>query len=176
VLVVACLLIATATCAETRFSLVAGLAVPFDELEDRSQASPRVGLRGEWQPVNALGVRSAVSLFVYGAVTDLDLKDDVESLLDARGEDSDSYLYEVGGGLVYSKAAPFFLQAGAAYVGYEPGGDTDSESGFDVHGGAGFRVPLWLFLAEVDATLHQVFLEDFDFQLLAASVAVALPF
>lgn len=163
--------------AQTRLTVAAGGAIPFGNLGDRTDPSPRAVLALELQPMNALGKVSPVSLLGYVAYTDLSLTSELEKTLLANGENTEPYILEVGAGMrVYSRVAPFFLGAGAAYARYLPGGSAGDRNGVDVHGGLGFLVPTRFVMLEAEASGHAVLLKDDDLQFLAVTLGVALPF
>ena len=164
--------------AQTRFTIGGGLLVPFGDLEELNDPSFRGTLRFEAQSVNALGKRKLVSAYVQASYTDLALKSEIEEDILADGEDSNAYLIEAGGGArFYSRAAPLYLQIGAHYLRWRPGGSRDGLNGGDVHAGLGFLVPLYFFFVEADAAYHlAVMQEDVNFQFLTGTVGVSMPF
>lgn len=163
--------------AQTRLTLAAGGLVPFGDLEETTDPSPRGLLRAEFQPVNALGVVSPVAFLVYLGYSDLALKSEVKDALLVAGDTTEPYLMEAGAGVrVYSRAAPFFLSGGAGYARYRPGGDAEAHNGLDLHGGLGFLLPVGIVLVEPEITGHVVLLDEGDFQFLSATLGVALPF
>jgi hypothetical protein len=164
--------------AQTRLSLSGGVLVPFGNLENTTDPSVRVALRAEYQPVNPLGKPKLLSMLLHAAYSDLAVKSEVKSLLTQAGESTDAYLLEVGAGVrVYSRVARFFLSTGAGYVRFRRAGEDGAVDGLDLHGGLGFAFPLGALLGEVEATLHETLVErDEDFQFLAATLGIALPF
>jgi hypothetical protein len=174
---VSLLVAASAAEAQTRFSITGGALIPLGQFDDTTDASPRAGVRVEYQPVNALGKASRVSFFLSGYYTGLVLDPAHEEALKQAGQSTDAYMLEVGGGVrVYSRLSLFFISGGAGYVYAALEGDDAVEHGLDLNAGAGFAVPVYLFTAEAQALAHQVVVASDDFQYLEATVSLALPF
>lgn len=175
-LVVAALLSgATVSEAQTRFSLSGGALVPLGKFMDTVDASARFGARAEYQKVNAIGEKSRLSYFAQFHYTSLSLADEYKRALEGAGLSTDASMLDVGAGVrVYSRLTLFFVTAGGGWVRSEISDSRDD--GFDVFGGAGFTVPLFLFMAEGQVTAHSAFFGDDDFQYLNAMVSLAMPF
>jgi len=174
-LVVPLLLGVTAAEAQPRFSLSGGGLVPLGKFDDRVDASARFGLRAEYQSVNAIGNKSRVSYFVQAHYTSLSLDGAYEDALRNAGFSTDASMLDVDGGIrVYSRLSLFFIAVGAGWLRTDLAGRTDD--GVDVLGGAGFAVPLYLFMAEGQVTAHSAFFDGDDLQFLDAMVSLAMPF
>lgn len=161
--------------AQTRFSLSGGALVPLGDFSNRVDASARFGLRAEYQSVNAIGTKSRLSYFAQFHYTNLVLTEAEKDALQGAGRSTDGYMIDVGGGVrIYSRLTLFFVTAGGGWVRTDVGDARDS--GGEVFGGAGFAVPLWLFMAEGQVTAHAAFFPDDEVQYLNATVSLAMPF
>lgn len=177
VAVAALLLAAAPVHSQTRLAIAGGALVPFGDFGDTMDPSFRVALRGELQPVNALGDPSRLAFGLYAAYTSLSVESSFEDALNANGIDPDPDLLEIGADVrVYSRAAPFFVGGGAGWARFTPPDGSDAENGADLHAGAGFLLPLGVAFAEPEVSGHVVLLEDDHFQFLAATLGLALPF
>lgn len=146
---VAVVLFAGESNAQTRFSIEAGPLIPHGDFSDAVDASAWIGARGEYQAMNALGQVANLGVVVQAGYGDLELAIDAE--------DASASLFAIGAGIrVYSIAIPFFLHGGLEYISTELefGNVDQSSSSFGPTLGAGFNFGLGAIFVEVEGRLH----------------------
>jgi len=146
---VAVVVFAGESTAQTRFSIEAGPLIPYGDFGDAVDASSWIGARGEYQAMNSLGQVANLGIVVQAGYGDLELSQDIEG--------ASASLFAIGAGIrVYSIALPFFLHGGLEYISSELElGDVDrSSDAFGPTLGAGFNFDLGAVFVEVEGRLH----------------------